>query len=72
MGQMAVVASGTYAAQGSTLKMTQTSMTVNGHPAPASVRLGQGGTAAFKVDSNSLTLTPPGGLQPLTLTRVKQ
>jgi hypothetical protein len=72
IGTMSIVANGTYTVKDTDLQMTQTSVTLNGRTSPAMPQATKVQTVPFKLDGDTLTLTPPNTAQPATLTRVKQ
>ena len=71
VGSVTMQANGAYTATDTALTQNFTSATLNGKPMPAGSGPIQSETDQFKVDGDTLTLTPPNGRAPQAFTRAK-
>jgi hypothetical protein len=71
-GRMSIVVNANYVVKDDNIQVTATGMTMNGQSLPVPPQLSAAQNIPFKLDGDSLTMTPPGSSQAVTLTRIKQ
>ncbi len=71
VGKVTMQGAGTYTATDTTLTQNFTSTSINGRPLPAGAGPIKSETDQFKVEGDTLTLTPPNGRAAQAFTRAK-